>query len=137
MAKSLEARLKALGESAEKEFLEDMEWYGRMSALEMWSDRIDGFSDYVSLQNYIERQGLPPDFGKIPKINSTSYKSQSQVLVEEFANYVFRLKTGEAAKDQRIKELEMKIRYLEAQLKAESRGGSPRIMSLIEEMKKV
>jgi hypothetical protein len=130
MAKSLEVRLREI--DGEEDFLQDVEWFGRSKALDMWDEKLGGFHDFVSLQRFLERETGDPDFGKIPKLDTTTYKNQTQVLLEGFADFVLRTKTQLEAKEKYIKELEMKIKYLEYQNKAQYKDSSIYIQEAIE-----
>lgn len=132
----LETRFKQLENPEEemKRFIKDVEWYGWVDACEMWKDKLGDFK-LTALQGFLKRMDLPDDFGRVPKLETSSYKSQASVLIEEFLNHSFKDKLLIERLNKENEELRMRIRYLEYHNKAQFRDESIEMQEAIEKIR--
>ena len=94
------------------EFLQDCKRFGRDYALDIWRERLDGYSSYIGLLDFLEAETGDRDFGRNPEITTSGGMDLGRQIIHAMRDYFL---TSEADK----REMAEQIKYLNWQLEQE------------------
>jgi len=126
MGKSLESRLN--GNKAD--FIRDIGLYGDFEALELWKEKLDGYSSYIGLRKFVTEQTGNSNYGIAPVHGGSNPKSTFKQFIAAWSEFYSQVSDEN-------KRLRTENEALKRELKIREAEDLAMLRPMIEEMRRV
>jgi hypothetical protein len=126
MGKSLESRLNG----NKQEFIRDIGLHGDWTALELWKEKLGGYSSYIGLRKFIEEETGDSNYGINPSGGISNHQSTFKKFIAAWSEFYSQLSSEN-------KQLRAENEALKRELKIREAEDLSMMMPLMEEMKRV